>query len=220
MARHAHALEDKLARRKVILAAARRLFVAGGGELPSAADIAAEAQLAKGTIYLYFKTREEIFCELLVEMWLDLMAEVDATFRDAKGTRAAKIEAHLDLMTRHLANRPEVLRLDALGYSLQQNVDPAKRHEQNRRFVARLAQAGATIDRTLRLEAGRGVRVLMRSYALTRGVWQATHQQAGAPFEADLALSAIFPDFAEELREALTEYWRGAVAPGRPAPGR
>jgi len=215
MARHAHAQEDKLARRNVILGAARRLFAAGDGELPSVADIAAEAQLAKGTLYLYFKTREEIFCELSVEMWLDLLGKVDAAFRGARGTRAAKIEAHLDQMARHLGDQPEILRLDALGYSLRQNVEPARRYEQNHRFVMRLTEVGATVDRVLRLPQGRGVRVLMRSYALIRGLWQTAPQQTDAALQADPDLSAIFPDFTVELHESLTEYWRGAVAPAR-----
>ena len=65
VAKRAYGKEDKQERRDEILAAARHLFTAGGGDLPSVADIAKRAGIAKGTLYLYYSTREEIFASLL-----------------------------------------------------------------------------------------------------------------------------------------------------------
>ena len=69
MGKRAYGSQDKLARRHDILEAARRLFHRGGGELPSVARIAEAAGLAKGTIYLYFETREAIYADLLLQGW-------------------------------------------------------------------------------------------------------------------------------------------------------
>jgi len=219
MARHAHALEDKLARRQAILDAARQLFVAGAGELPTVLEIAGAAGLAKGTLYLYFRTREEIFCELILQLWLDMLGEIGAAFETAKGPRSAKVAAYIDHLLEYLATCPEILRLDALAYSLERNVDPDVRREQNLRFAAQLGDAGARADVALRLPAGRSVQIMMRSYALMRGLWQMTHQQqqrSGAPSGApsDPILAQLFPDFEPTLREALKEYWRGALGGG------
>lgn len=62
------ALTDDAKRRKKlhILQAAERIF-AEDRKLHSSAKIAKESQVAKGTLYLYFQTKEEIYMELLVE---------------------------------------------------------------------------------------------------------------------------------------------------------
>jgi AcrR family transcriptional regulator len=218
MARHAHALEDKLARRRDILDAARRLFAAGAGDLPAVSEIAAAAGLAKGTLYLYFRTREEIFCELMVELWLDLLGEIAVVFDTARGPRAAIVAVHLDHLSAYLDRFPEILRLDALGYSLERNVDPLVRHEQKLRFAACLSSVGAHADRALRLAPGRGLQILMRSYALMRGLWQASNHQQRSGVAVDPVLAQLFPAFAPTLRQALEEYWRGALAAPRQAP--
>jgi AcrR family transcriptional regulator len=218
MARHAHALEDKLARRREILDAARHLFGAGAGDLPGVSEIAAAAGLAKGTLYLYFRTREEIFCELIVELWLDMLGEIGAVFETAKGPRTAIVAAHIDHLSGYLERFPEILRLDSLAYSLERNVDPHVRHEQNLRFAACVEAVGARADNALRLPPGRGVQILMRSYALMRGLWQMTHHQQRSGVAVDPVLAPLFPAFAPTLRQALEEYWRGALAAPRQAP--
>lgn len=212
MARRAFASEDKLARREVILEAARTLFVAGDGNLPSASQIADAARLAKGTVYLYFRTKEEIFAALLLAGWSDLMAEVIAAFRngdDRDETVAAFISTYVDYLDRH----PELLRLDALGYGvLEQNMHPDALRAFKIELVSRLTEAGAVIDVALRVLEGRGFRLLMRTYALTRGLWQSTQGYADPiALELQPKMAQLYPDFVHELREGLTEYWRGAM---------
>ncbi len=52
--------EDKQTRRATILDSARTLFQQSHEQLPTAAEIAKTAGLAKGPVYLYSKTKEEI----------------------------------------------------------------------------------------------------------------------------------------------------------------
>lgn len=73
MAKRAYGREEKQERREEILATAHRLFTSGEGDLPSAADLAAGAGIAKGTLYLYYATREEIFASLLRSGWANLL---------------------------------------------------------------------------------------------------------------------------------------------------
>ena len=49
---------------------------------------------------------------------------------------------------------------------------------------------------------------------MTSGLW---HSRGGkAPNEANTAgrADALYPDFTDELTEALAEFWRGALMPG------
>lgn len=80
-------------------------------------------------------------------------------------------------------------------------------------YMVRLEETGRTIDAALRLPEGRGLQLLMRTYALTRGLWQ-SYQHAAETLLAGVTASQSLTSnlFKNELQEALTEYWRGALA--------
>ncbi len=205
--------KDKQARRAVILEAARALFTAGDGRLPAAAEIATAAGLAKGTVYLYFRTKEQIFAALLLSGWGALMDDVSSTLAVAKGRRVEKVAAFLAAYIEHLVGHPELLRLDALGSGvLEKNLDVATLRDFKLALVARLTQVGSLVEAAMRLPEGRGLKLLMRTYALTRGLWQSQGYEDASPLRDDPALAHLHPDFGTELSEALAEYWRGALA--------
>jgi len=56
--------DDKEERRNAILDAAERLFVKHPDRMASVAEVAAAAGLAKGTVYLYFPSKEEMLLAL------------------------------------------------------------------------------------------------------------------------------------------------------------
>ena len=214
MVRHATAPQDKQARREAILQAAARLFVDGDGALPSAAQIAAAAGLAKGTVYLYFRTKEEIFSALLIAEIGALLNAVEAALAQACGPRRDRVAAFLDAYAGHLEAAPALLRLDALGYGvLDRNLAPDARLQLKTAFLQLMTQAGAVVERALGLPPRRGVPLLLRSFALTRGLWQSSAPEGPpAPWSPAYEDAALYTDFQQELREALAEYWRGALA--------
>jgi AcrR family transcriptional regulator len=61
-------------RRDAILAAARDLFFEHGIHRTTVDDVAARAEVAKGTVYLYFESKETILAHLLLE-GLDALGE-------------------------------------------------------------------------------------------------------------------------------------------------
>ena len=63
---------EKAQRRREILDAARQEFFERGFHRPTVDDVAARAEVSKGTIYLYFESKEEILAHLLLE-GLDLL---------------------------------------------------------------------------------------------------------------------------------------------------
>ncbi len=64
----------KAQRREELLAAARRVFAARGFRGTTMADVAEEAGIALGTIYLYFPSKEEVFAALTQQL-RDLITE-------------------------------------------------------------------------------------------------------------------------------------------------
>lgn len=65
---------ETVERRDAILAAARDVFFENGIHRATVDDVAARAEVAKGTVYLYFESKETILAHLLLE-GLDALGE-------------------------------------------------------------------------------------------------------------------------------------------------
>src|SRR5579863_8499353 len=66
--------DDESAKRRQIVEGARAVFLAHGFDAASMNDIARAAGVSKGTLYVYFKHKEELF-EAIVEQECDAQAE-------------------------------------------------------------------------------------------------------------------------------------------------
>lgn len=92
---------EKAQRRREILTAARQEFFERGFHQPTVDDVAARAEVSKGTIYLYFESKEEILAHLLLEGLSLLLIEMEAA-GNARLLAGAPSAAEPDL--RRLAN--------------------------------------------------------------------------------------------------------------------
>jgi AcrR family transcriptional regulator len=93
-------------RRAEILDAARQVFWRRGYQSATIPDIAAEAELAPGTLYLYFPGKETLYVELLVEGYQLLEERLVAAVRShAAPSRQAPalIDAFFDFAREHPA---------------------------------------------------------------------------------------------------------------------
>ena len=92
---------EKAQRRREILTAARQEFFERGFHQPTVDDVAARAEVSKGTIYLYYESKEEILAHLLLEGLSLLLIEMEAA-GNARLLAGAPSAAEPDL--RRLAN--------------------------------------------------------------------------------------------------------------------
>lgn len=213
MVRHAHAREDKEARRDDILRAALTLFLEDMRRFPAVAAIAAKAGLAKGTVYLYFQTKEQIFTALLSREWHALLSHIEDGFADGDVDRSKMVAQFIDRFATFLDSHAYFLRLDSLGYGLlEANLSPDEFWRFKSEFSMALNRAGRIVDTGLSLSAGHGMRLLVRSYALTKGLWQTLDFPDWLRGEGRLADHPLADmSFDTELRTALTEFWRGGL---------
>jgi len=192
----------KDARREIILAAARDLFCKEAFEGITMNTLAAGAGLAKGTLYLYFRTREEIFLALLtheLRAWL-------ASFREAVRGFSSPEDA-LDWIAASLAGRSALLRLSALLHTvLERNLSVETAREFKLTFDAGLSAVAPDFAAALCLtsedEADRFLRWLQ---VCTVGLYPMASPtpvvQAAIAGEPRLAHMVI--DFQTELRAML-----------------
>ncbi len=214
MGQNAMTDEDKDRRRRELLDAAHRLF-RERGDLPPVAEIARAAGLAKGTVYLYFRSKEEIFVALLEDDFSQLfetLAALIAELPEAPG-QAARRFAHA--YSAAVLARPDLLRLASLANGiLEQNI-PA---EVMRRFKTSLANSLVDVGQQLgkrfaSLGQEHGTTLLLQTYALTLGLWQALdYPQALREMLNETALRPLDRHFASELDEAVETLWLGALS--------
>lgn len=196
--------EDKEERRRNILGAAREIW-AGGASFATfnMGEVAERAGLAKGTVYIYFATKEALLLELLREeiaAWLDV---VDARL-DQGGTWTPRRVAQL--LAETLDERPLLTHLLALMSSILEHNVPEDVTVAFKTFLRdRVAATGARLERRLGfLREGEGARVLVLCHALVTGLQPMADPPATVAKvleRADLAMFRV--DFAKELTAAV-----------------
>ena len=212
-AKRAYGREDKQVRRAAILHAAAALYGDGLGDLPTVNAIADASGLAKGTVYLYFHSKEAIFSALLLDGWGKVVGLVEDAFTPSIADRdSSPTTTFLAAYVGYLDQHRELLRLDALRPVLERGLDLHTLADFKQAFVERLVAGGALIDQGLKMKEGKGIKLLTRTHALTCGLWQSLGSGPPSGITADAGVaSAVYPEFIDELTEALTEFWRGAL---------
>jgi AcrR family transcriptional regulator len=101
--------------RRQLLVAARDAFEALGYRATTVAEIVSRAQTARGTFYLYFRNKDEVFAEVLAQSCEELLAETGRPY--PQHDRSAAVEAATRDYLRAFARRRGVWRamLEAFG---------------------------------------------------------------------------------------------------------
>ena len=96
----------KQGRATEILAAAHEVFIAKGFAGARLDDIAARAGVGKGTLYLYFESKEALFEALVQAAVVPNLAQLEALARDWQGTQADLLRHVLGVLARALGEGP------------------------------------------------------------------------------------------------------------------
>jgi len=207
--------EDKAARRAAILAAAQALIGRSPESFASVAEVAEAAGLAKGTVYLYFRTKEEIVLAVHAQHSAGLFARLDAT-----------LAAHpADLSPGHIATafcafvteNPVFLHVGAVCHSsFQRNIAPEVMLQFRAAIAERLGHFGPLLEaRFPALGQGDGVALLQATYAFALGMWQLcdpTQKKARGIGERP-ELEIFNRDFRRDLYKGILSLWHGFLAP-------
>ncbi len=161
---------QKDARRARILAAAASLFAQANYPAVSMQQVARTAGIAKGTVFLYFETKETLFLSLLGEALQAWFASLDAALESAPAPLTTL--AFTRLMEASLRDQPSLLRLIPLAHPLfEQNASAESILAFKRALLERVLATGARIETRLEyLQPGQGAQLLNRIYALLIGL--------------------------------------------------
>lgn len=204
--------DDKLLRRQAILLAADRLLTIGNNDLPSSESIAHSAALAKGSLYRYFQTKEEIYFVLLgerMEGWLKHIAEIISDPKNANEPRRM-----VRAIARYCVDNPKTLHLTALSpVLLENNVPESAAYEFKRGLAASVATMASLLTVAIPLlSRAAAITLLLNSHALIIGLWQTANPP---PMIASLfkrsELAILRVSITDDLPRALESLWMGAI---------
>jgi len=195
--------DEKEARRQAILDAADRLF-ADRQDLANVADVAAEAGLAKGTVYLYFQSKEEIYLALHLRHVERFFTRLIERLNSPRPFLFAEMQA---LANEHILEAKPYLPLSACcsGFAAGTVRAAVAAHVQARLSEWLQAAGGGLEAHFAKLPRGEGVRLLKHSYAIMLGLYSLMRaEQEGEPKCPQIAGMG---SFQQEAALALSRYW-------------
>lgn len=209
MARRPANEQAREARRNVLLDAAMRVWLEHPERITSVAEVAQAAGVAKGTIYLYFASKENLLLAAHERQKEAFFAALNAR---ADQPEPMTFDDMMALTQRYIVEEPAFLPLATLvGSLLHKGVTPEAAAEFEGRMAQRLRLAGEKLCRHFPFgDADTAVRLLMQSYGLILGLWQLLGSPASQCANAEVA-ALLHPDYAGELDIALRALWRGTL---------
>lgn len=210
IARRAYSEADKLRREELIVNAAQELLAQRGYFGFSMNDVVAATGLAKGTLYLYFTTKEDL-CLTVYERealaWLgDLAPALAALPLPAAPEQIARVLAG------SLAARPLLARLTALAPLLfEANVSSERARKHKLLLLRALRPAGRLIEQRAGLRPDDGRLLLARVQVIVAGLEGVAHP---SPIirEVYAREPELLPvDFETELTSLTLALLRGMV---------
>jgi AcrR family transcriptional regulator len=132
---------EKAERRVAILEAAARVFATKGFAVATMEEVAAEAELSKGTLYLYFRSKDDLFLELSAQI-MGAIVEVFEKAVAGHGRGLEGLATMLHAYAAHVVRYPDHFRSVVTWLSTGYKVDTtAPSFTAHRAQVSRLIAA-------------------------------------------------------------------------------
>ena len=182
-----------------ILCAARAVFSRKGYADAAVDDVAEEAHIAKGTLYLYFKSKEELYLAALVSDLQNMSAEARREMEAAETFRE-KLEAFLRVRLDYCKSRQDFLRIYLAEYGSMFVKAPVNREmsqlfRENMRYVAKVVEQARTRGEIRTESAGAAAGAI---FDISRGLmerrllgWKEFRSHDEIEFAVELLLAGI-----------------------------
>lgn len=185
--------DEKQLKYNAILASAAALF-SEQQKLPTVAAIAAHCEQAKGTVYLYFSSKEAIFLALLQQHYQQWFESISATL-DETPTPISIISTCCDYIVQH----PEFFQLASLDSGiLEPGVKDKIKQDYQAWFSEQISLTANQLHTRLQVISEKQSRnLLLDSHALLLGLWQQAQN------------SPELIRFEQHSKTALARLWKG-----------
>lgn len=204
--------EQKAIRRQHIIDSAKTLFATSDFKSITMAQIASKANLAKGTLFLYFKSKEAVFLSLAqqhIEKWNDrLDKEFKAVIQSDVRLRTHEL---VDLIMASLDDEILVRLLAILDDTLEQKIDSHRAFEFKTFLKKRIILSGGYIEKILPdIKKWDGVKIFHQSFICLVGAYKICNPSQTVRLVIQKPGLEMFDrNFKDTLREMLFYHIRG-----------
>lgn len=205
--------EQKEARKRTILQAGYDMFADLDYDDVNVASVARRSGIAKGTVYLYFNTKEELFLELCRDAFLRWYGAMEEGLKEER--KPVSIPRVVALFADTLEADPEFLRLLAILHSrLEQNVEAETLLAFRRDIRDGAVRLGNAMEEHLDfVNRGEGAVLVIRIQALIIGLQHMAAPPADIASDLDSGDLEIFNiNLGSALKETLTVLMMGLKA--------
>ncbi len=180
------------------------------------AAIAQSAGIAKGSVYLSFSSKEEIFVALLEDSFASLLSIIMPSMNSLPPTTHGAAEQFALLYSQAVSQTPDLLPLAGMTSAvLEKNLPVPAMLAFKEGLASGLEAAAIALSQSaLALDPAKGIELFLRTWSMTLGLWQALdfpkelrahlHQQP---------LNVFDRDFEVELTQAVRAVWIGTLQP-------
>lgn len=203
--------QDKLKKREVILNAAQALWLSNTGCVSKMDELAKKSGVAKGTLYLYFRSKDEV---LLALHERDLAVFFDRIIQRTEQPEVIAIEEFIDIFIQSIQSSPTFLPLSSYCYGLMEKQIP---QETALEFKVSMSRHIGLAVQTLQPHMPFINHLLLtQGYAMAIGLWQLIKPSPLNELEKEQGLfmyenpKLAEMEFTQILRQSLLTLCQGA----------
>ncbi|HEX5137824.1 MAG TPA: TetR/AcrR family transcriptional regulator [Planctomycetota bacterium] len=130
------------AKRKQIVAAAARLFASRPFHVVRLEEVAAEARVGKGTLYVYFKSKDDLYGALAFEAFSEVLSRLKGELKQAPGTAREDLRRILRELVAFADRHPHLFALAPPGTHLGRGSTWLKRSRELAKLVEAVIRRG------------------------------------------------------------------------------
>ncbi len=202
---------QKLHRKQVILETAFNLFIHNEYQDISMDLVAKKAKLAKGTLYLYFKSKEELFFSLKImeyHHWFDEIEKKIKNLSKRPASKQERIKKFSNFITKSFEQRKNLIRLIIIvHHTLEKNINEELVLNLNQQIGNRLLQLGAQLENLFSfLNPSDGARLVFYIKTIALGMYQVSEPVAVIREMANKnkkELNIMMLDFKKEVQKMI-----------------
>lgn len=201
--KRAYSDEEKQQREQMIIDAAQQLLMEKSFHSINMSEVARTANLAKGTVYLYFQTKEELFLTLFERQFAQWLEDVETQLN--KLTSPAPKEAVVDILVQTISQNRQLVRMAALtNIIFEHNISYEKARAYKLLLHEQVIHLGAILDSLLNLDPPSGIQLMYRIYVFVIGLENIANPAPVAQEVYARNPSLQHPDFETELTALIT----------------
>lgn len=201
--KRAYSDEEKQQREEMIIDAAQQLLMEKSFHSINMSEIARTANLAKGTVYLYFQTKEELFLTLFERQFGQWLEDVEAQLK--RLSPPVKKDAVVDILVQATSQNRQLVRLTALtNIIFEHNISYDKAKDYKQWLVDQVAYFSTILEPLLNFEPEQGIQFMYRFYIFVVGLESIANP---APIAQEVYAknpSLGHPDFETELAALIS----------------